>query len=356
MGPRNSFTASRRSHQILDWLKRGKEVKIEDVVDEFDIQYPQARADLKFLEEIYELPTHRDGRKKVWSWPGLDSDHIDVATVSALELGAVSLDIFRGTQYGEDIERLKDYCRERVPENHQPRLEQLSDAVHMRRTWLPTDPDAILEHIESSLDALFVNKAQWLVGTYERSDGRVGDYLLYPRRLVWYHGRLWLLALDDDALKLFDVAGFESLERYRAAEHGVELIERDREEGGEDVRPHPAELSEEKLQNYLAGFDDEPEAYFEDAFGIYAGNYPVESIHLEVRGRWQNYLSRYRLHQTQRNEPDEDSLHVYFEMAVCPEFRSFVLGMIPDVQVHAPEGLRDDLHNRVRDWLAFGGQ
>ena len=352
MAPRNTFAASRRSHEILKWLKSGREVRIDDIVEAFGIQYPQARADLKLLEELYGLSTHRDGRVKVWTWSGLDSDYIDVATVASLELGAIALDIFKDTPYGNEIQRLAGYCRKRVPEGHQPRLERLSEALHLRRNWLPVESEAILEQLEAILNALYVDEARWLLGEYERADGETGEYLVLPRRLVWYQGRLWLLALEGEDLKLFDVAGFVSLERYRASEHGVSHLEGTAEGDKPLGAPtHPAELEGGELDAFLAELDDDPEEFFDEAFGIYAGSYPVESIHLEVRGHWRNYLRRYRIHGSQTNEPNEESLHVYLEMGICPEFKSFVLGMVPDVRVHQPDSLREELAERTRSWL-----
>ncbi|MFB6350528.1 MAG: helix-turn-helix transcriptional regulator [Bradymonadaceae bacterium] len=355
MASRNTFAASRRSHEILKWLQNGRDVRIQDIVDEFGIKYPQARADLKLLEELYGLSTHREGRTKVWTWSGLNPDYVDLATVAALELGAISLDLFKDTPYGQAIRRLVDYCRDLVPEAHQSRLERLSDALHLRHDWLPTQPGRILEHLETSLNALWVADVRWLIGTYEKSNGTTKRYLLLPRRLIWYQGRLWLLALDRDVLKLFDLGGFEALERYRPSEHGVSYLDDAAADGGRgtdgDEVAHPVEYDAEDLEAYLEEFDDDPETYFEDAFGIFAQNYPVESIHLEVQGRWRNYLERYRLHASQHTEADGESLHVHLEMGICPEFTSFVMGMLPDVKVHAPDSLRDDLRQRAEQWL-----
>jgi DNA-binding transcriptional ArsR family regulator len=374
MSPRNTFAASRRSHKILKWLQNGREVRIQDVMEAFDIQYPQARADLKLLEELYGLSTHREGRTKVWTWSGLNPDYVDVATAVALELGAIGLDIFKDTPYGQEIERLVSHCRDRVKDSHQERLERLSKGIHLRRTWLPTEPDEMLEHIETLLDGLYVSEPRWMRARYQTSGGEVGTYVLLPRRLIWYEGRLWLLALDRDVLKLFDVAAFETLERHRSSD---EIEAKTTSLEGDD---DPLRMSGDELQSYLDDLDDDPETFFEEAFGIFAGNYPVERIHLEVRGPWAHYLRRYHLHpsqenadspegldtspldpselaasggqtQTNGNEDWKESLHVCFEMGICPEFKSFVMGMIPDVRVHAPMELRDELVDRVREWI-----
>jgi predicted DNA-binding transcriptional regulator YafY len=322
MSARNTFAATRRSHQILKWLKNGEGVTIQRVIDNFGIKYPQAREDLKLLEELYDLHTFRDGRIKVWAWNGFDPEHVTVATAAALEFGGVALDLFRDTPYYDEIQRLAEHCRDRVGEAQQARLGRVSQALHLRRTWLPIHESRVNDNVESILDAVFLDRA--LALKYERSDGEVGHYVVSPRQLVWYNGRLWLLGEHEDTSKLFDVAGIKNLDSLDG-ENGAAI--------GEPMN------------------SDEIETLFADAFGIYTHNYPAESVHLEVRGPWSNYLRRYRLHPSQENEADGESLHVHFDVGLCPEFRSFVLGMIPDVRVHAPTNFRDDITTAVSSWL-----
>jgi predicted DNA-binding transcriptional regulator YafY len=326
MSARNTFAATRRSHAILKWLQNGEDVIIQRVIDNFGIKYPQAREDLKLLEELYGLSTHRDGRVKVWTWAGFDPDYVSVATAAALELGSIALDLFRETPYRSEIERLADHCRNRVGETQRTRLDRVSNALHLRRTWLPADEEAMADSIESILDAVF--KGRRLAMVYQRADGDVRHYVMMPRKLIWYEGRLWLLSRHEEQMKLFDVAGIESLEEVSAPAKDQPSIPED----------DPAD-------------DDELDAYFENAFGIYAQNYPVADIHLEISGAWANYLRRYRVHPSQSVEEGPNSLNVHFRMGLCPEFKSFVLGMIPSVKVRAPAELAEELAETTEMWL-----
>jgi predicted DNA-binding transcriptional regulator YafY len=310
----------------MQWLQNGEEVTIQRVIDNFDIKYPQAREDLKLLEELYGLSTHRDGRVKVWTWAGFDPDYVSVATAAALELGSIALDLFRETPYRSEIERLAEHCRNRVGEKQRVRLDRVSQALHLRRTWLPADEEAMADSIESILDAVF--KGRRLAMVYQRADGEVRHYVVMPRKMVWYEGRLWLLARHERQMKLFDVAGIDSLEEVAAL-----------------VNDGPDSQEEEP-----AG-EQELEAYFANAFGIYAQNYPVADIHLEVSGSWANYLRRYRVHPSQRVEEGPQNLDVHFRMGLCPEFKSFVLGMIPSVKVRAPAELAEELEETTQMWL-----
>lgn len=320
MPPRNTFAATRRSHTILNWLQEGQDVTIHRICEEFDIQYPQARADLKLLEELYSLHTHRDGRTKVWKWSKVSS-HITFATAAALEFGGIALDIFQGTPYGEEIGRIAAYCRERVGRSQTTKLNRLSNALHLRRTWLPADPERLVDTIETILDSFQFGKPVSLV--YERNaDGKVQTYKAQPRNLIWYNGRIWLLARHEDQDKTFDVAAIARCKILRKEEPvDLPLID--------------------------------PTEHFKHSFGIFGGDgFVVTPILLEVSGSWANYLRRYKLHPSQDiKEMDDGKLRVGYKMAVCPEFKSFVISMIPNVQVILPEELRDELHDRAAAWL-----
>ena len=320
MPPRNTFAATRRSHMILNWLQEGEDVTIQRICEEFDIQYPQARADLKLLEEIYDLATYRDGRTKVWKWSRV-SPHVTFATAAALEFGGIALDIFQGTPYGEEIGRIAAYCRERVGRGQVNKLDRLSNALHLRRTWLPANPQKMIDHIEVIMDAFQLGKP--LEFSYERgADGGVRTYKAHPRNIIWYNGRLWLLANHEEQDKLFDVSAMERARLLRK-EDSPELPELD------------------------------PDDHFKNSFGIFAGSGNVRPILIEVEGVWATYLRRYRLHPSQEvKELGDGRLRVGFKMGVCPEFKSFVISMIPAVRVVLPEDLRDELHERARAWLA----
>lgn len=353
MSVRNTFAATRRSHGIMKWLQDGEDVTIQRVMDTYGVKYPQAREDLKLLEELYLLSTHRDGRTKVWRWAGFNPDYISVATAAALELGAIALDLFDGTPYVHEIERLAEHCRSRVGPAQRDRLDRVSGALHLRRTWLPVEEQAMAEHTEMILDAVF--RSRGLAMQYARADGAVRHYIVIPQRLIWYASRLWLLANHENHPKLFDVAGIVSLEDLRGrAGKGHEAAgkpageAKPADEAGAQGASTP---NAQTLDPVPVKTDEDLEEYFKNAFGIYAQNFPVADVHLEVGGAWANYLRRYRIHPSQRNEESDGALHVHLRLGLCPEFRTFVLGMIPDVRVHAPQEFVEELDHTIREWL-----
>jgi predicted DNA-binding transcriptional regulator YafY len=330
MSARNTFAATRRSHTILQWLRQGESVSIIRVSETFGVKYPQAREDLKLLEEVYGLKTAREGRTKVWKWSKANDISISVATAAALELGGVALDIFRDTPHGEAIEDLARACRDRLTQKQRMQAERLSQALHMRRTWLPTKPEQVLEALEEILDALALE--QDLVVLYQRADGEENEYRIEPRRLIWYQGRLWLQALHGEQTRLFDVAGIGWLKRVPSAGRRSQA---DGAGGEEDV---------------TGSSTDHPGELFKDSFGIYMDNYPVADVELEVSGPWANYFRRYKVHPSQRVVEIPDGIRVFLHVRLCPEFRSFLQSMLPDVDVIAPEDLREDLRLKAARW------
>jgi hypothetical protein len=168
-----------------------------------------------------------------------------------------------------------------------------------------------------------------------------------------------MLATDFEETKLFDVAGIQ--EAHRGVDDQIleETLRRPEQTNGtEESEDEPKPTDEDPksaVQSLAFGHDlDDPSEFFREAYGIYAENYPVEDVHIEVSGSWKTYLDRYRIHSSQRNEgdPEDGPLHVHFEIGLCPEFKSFILGMIPDVKIHEPADLKEELRDRAKEWLS----
>ena len=362
MAARNTFAATRRSHAILKRLRNGEGVTIRDVSENYDIQYPQARADLKLLEELYDLETYRKGRIKVWEMKGVNTIESTIGTAAALELGGIALDIFKHTPHGKAIDELTDQWRQRVGRPYSEHLKRLSLALVLRRTWLPMDSEPLLASLEEILDCIMLRRGVEI--EYERSDGEVGTYLLIPRRLIWYQGRLWLQAVEDDQEKLFDVAGIRTAEYVDRDVLIESYIVEELQSAGDEVNEEDEALAQREAitgemtarvnQWFEYKSRQEEDAYFTNAFGIFASNFEPEIVEVVVNGSWANYFRRYRLHPSQTIEEGEQGLVVRFEIGICPEFKSFLLGMIPDVQILGPEALRQELADRVQAYNLGG--
>lgn len=69
MADRCTFHSARATHSILESLVRGDDWTIADVEAEYGVSYPQSRAYLGLLEELYALETYWQDGTKHWTWP-----------------------------------------------------------------------------------------------------------------------------------------------------------------------------------------------------------------------------------------------------------------------------------------------
>ena len=70
-----------------------------------------------------------------------------------------------------------------------------------------------------------------------------------------------------------------------------------------------------------------------------------------VHGRHAIALRQRAVHPSQQVSEGEDGvLNVRLRLVICPEFIGFVLGMLPDIEVIAPQVLSAKLEDAVDQW------
>jgi predicted DNA-binding transcriptional regulator YafY len=112
---------------------------------------------------------------------------------------------------------------------------------------------------------------------------------------------------------MFDVEGFQTIERRRrtTAPSGTDLVTR-----------------------------------FQHAFGRYT-DFPTTAVHLKLTGIAARQVRRRKFHGSQhitRDAPVE--VEAQFLVGICPEFKAWLVGMSPDVEIVAPLELRAELRRR----------
>jgi proteasome accessory factor B len=157
---------------------------------------------------------------------------------------------------------------------------------------------------------------------YRRFDGVEKDYCLRVVHLVAYHGD-WYLAgfrLDREGPSLF------ALSRVHAIEPGEATI------------PVPEDWS--------------PTAFFREAFGISHGEEAFE-VRLRCSPKVASYMESRVWHPDQRMERlDDGSLDLSFTTHGWKELVRWVLSWQPDVQVLAPDRLRERVAEKMRQGIA----
>ena len=75
-------------------------------------------------------------------------------------------------------------------------------------------------------------------------------------------------------------------------------------------------------------------------------------IHLRARGAAAGVFRRRKLHASQETRALRDgALDVRLRVAACPELRSFLLGLLPEIEVLAPAVLASDLREAARAFV-----
>lgn len=350
---RNTFAASRRSHRILRWLRSGRRVSIADVTESFDVQYPQARADLKLLEDLYDLQTDRDGRTKVWRWNQLDGDEAAWAAAAGRAAADAAETLIPGERLAAGIAAAMRGGSGRFDGETERVVERLADAIKVGVAWRPRHPERMGAHLAAALRELARPTPNWMyLRARDDPDRRDGGRLISPRRLVWSDGRLSVAGCTEGGFDIVDLAGLECFEPYRPAEHGTEPLRRNGD-GAERDR-HPAELDPDACESRLDAKWDDFDELLDHSLEVVASDATVRTVRFEVTGRWASRLRRYRLHPTQETTSTERGLAVEWRVACDAALASRMQAMVPELRILAPDELRRTVSMRLRRWLADG--
>ena len=90
--------------------------------------------------------------------------------------------------------------------------------------------------------------------------------------------------------------------------------------------------------------------FFMNYYGVVANtDTPKETVRIKVKAPQSKYLSSLKLHWSQE-EPEKNEEYSVFTMSLCPEydFEQELLSMGPDVEVLAPEWLRQEIAEKVK--------
>jgi hypothetical protein len=333
----------------------GEDVTIKRVQEAFDIQYAQARADLVLLEDIYELATERKGRVKVWRWDGFNPSYITVGAAALLKFGEASLDLFSNTRIRNEIERVIEHAGDLIPARGKEAFEKFKGIFHLRPKFSPEQDGRLASKLEQMVDAILRDECVSFVDC-QTQQGRIGK----PGRIIWCNGRLKVWISEVDGTHEYDLAALEKLEM------GIEPAIRDQERRRVHDHDNPETLNGGVLQEADSdqlslefghldfGWDDKRwrnESLNPQVGELEAADDSVEDVQIEVQNQWARYLDRYQLHPTQTKKWSGESLVVTLEVQPDDELESLLVGMIPDVIVHKPDSLREEITDRVQRWL-----
>jgi predicted DNA-binding transcriptional regulator YafY len=203
--------------------------------------------------------------------------------------------------------------------------ESLEGEVTLDPDWLSEHVDVLPEdrvRIDPDLWGSmvgFIERRESIRARYQTFDGRESTYPLHPYHLLAYHGNWYLLAHNEEKVRMATFA----LSRFREVEGTGKIFRRP------------------------PGFD--ARAYAREAFGITRGEKNLR-VRLLFEPKLAVYLMERDWHPSQQftRRPD-GRVEMRLETSGRKELIRWVLSWMPDVKVLAPKSLRDRIEEKLRD-------
>ncbi|MDP2313814.1 MAG: WYL domain-containing protein [Pseudomonadota bacterium] len=308
----NSFTSATAIFRILERVEDRGATTVKWVRKELEVSARQARDYLGFLEARGRVRVSLRGRTNEYHLAGDGDGGGDVLQQAVgAEFAVAALGSLKGTAFHDAAVGHVAALRRGLREVHSRRAGRLRSAFYAVRGSTPTNTHHAA-HAEEILDALMHGHA--LRAKYEVvSNGEVRSYTLRPLWLVVDEGLHLVARRRDGKVRTFDVEGFREVER---------------------------------VKRNTSPTDIDVERYFADAFGRYT-DFPAHEVSLRFVGKAARQVRRRSFHPSQViTEDNGDQLVARFRLGLCPEFTSWLLGLSPDVEVLAPEELRQEVRER----------
>jgi predicted DNA-binding transcriptional regulator YafY len=265
------------------------------------------------------------GSEKFWSLAAGSAATKSFDEVAGLELSLRSAPWLHASPYRNLLFARVAAERDRVPQDQQDRLQTFVRSFCHRAQGDATYATKIQE-----LACLLrgIRERRPCSFKYERDDGKPREYRVEPLLMVLYKDRLYLLARKKpDAERRTFV--LDAITSARVDDDGSQFSIAD------------------------ARYTD-PVDVFRDSFGIFTDVSAPVDVEIEVRGSAATMLRRRKMHATQETSPRTNGWwSVRWHVASCPELRSFIASLFPNVRVVKPAVLAEEVSQLARDHLAI---
>lgn len=325
---RGLYPVATHLHLLLEEVDAGRAISDVCIAERFDVKPACARRYRAWVRSHRTLTRFRTEDGIVWRRPAQPrSDGSNPLRAAALALATEALADLGGTHHIAVLRDMAEEARAALTEEEDARLLRLTRGFQVRRSERPRHAGRprFLRELIRAIDERLACDMEYQVGS-----GELRPYRIEPWGFLHHKGRLLLVAgkvvegAKNREKRFFNVDG---IRRLAVTE--------------ERAAPAPANATEyDRILRYSFGIWHLPEE-------------PVAKVHLYVRGPVVAQLEQRAMHASQHEERRPDgSLDVYFEVVICPEFRSWVRSLIPDVQIIEPEALRAELLAEAEAWLA----
>ncbi|MFZ5480474.1 MAG: helix-turn-helix transcriptional regulator [Myxococcota bacterium] len=305
-------------------LNAGARVNWQSIRDDFGVGESCAHDHVRFLKEFLgpRLVRESSGRHVAYRLrdPAAPSES-DITRAASVKFGEIALDVLKGTKYHREARQLAGQARGRVVLDVVDDLDRLVRGLYRRVQGVSDYHAAKVSALEVWLDAIRLRRRIRMV--YQRANGAVDTYVVEPLVLILYQDRLHLMSIHAEKRRhrTFNLDGVQS----------AELL------GERFLPPESFDVAE----------------VYAHSFGIWSDIEPSEVV-LLLRGTARIRAEQRPFHHSQVAGADvgEGWREFRYNVAVCPEFRSFLVGLLPDVRVQAPDRLVEYVLGVLREGLA----
>jgi len=243
---------------------------------------------------------------------------LTLSELCALHFSRTLLESLAGTPFRDELESAFDKLGSSLTPHMRQFLDQLPRVIAskpdpMRRR--PADDDGRQQQIIArALEATLHHRQATLI-YYSRSSERTKSYLVYPYRLAYAQGGLYLLA---------HVPEYNEVRTF-----AVERIE---------------EIS--LLEERFTPLDDLPEDAFPHSLGVHSA--PPERVSLEFEPAVVDYVRSREWHQSQVWSDESDGrATLTLDVCIDQALRSWILSFGPFARVTAPETLAREIAGQI---------
>lgn len=310
---------------IVRDLKAGQTFTRNQLAAMYRVDATTAGTYLSWIGRAEPLRTRPEGREKVWYWEEPETDPAGrtdtLRAMIAVNLARSFLGFLEGTPFQEAVTTLSMRLQQKLSKDEAAQAARVVDAVQLLRPRRPLSAGA--SGIVTEVLTAF-HQQEGLRIEYRKGDGTRSRYEVEPRRLLFHNGRLVLLASKQEGAKRVDRTFV--LDRVQSAER----------------RPRSTCPIEPKGDPWR------------HAFGLFAAPESARpcKVRFTVLGAMAEVVRHVEVHPSEHREENADgSITLSIKVHICPELRTFLKSLIPDLVIHEPAGLRADVEEEVRRWL-----
>lgn len=210
-------------------------------------------------------------------------------------------------------------------------LTNLEDKFHLRgasESVISMDGNVYatgIEHLSALFNAI-INKTPLLID-YETFDGTRYHWEIHPYHIKQYNNRWFLIGLNNDEYRNITTLALDRIISYRQATTSY-------------------------IENSIIGdFDD----YYEDIVGVsFPSDRKIEKVLLRFSSGRFPYIVSKPIHGSQRTVSSQEGL-ISLDIIPNRELESIILSFGDDVEVLAPESLRNAIAQKIRNLLSKYG-